>query len=136
MCLNNFQRSRSLRYLDSRAVTKPVEPFGFPLRILQGLQGSSEARTWLLPLMRHNVKHAPLHYWKRHMLPLAGRLGGQGARLLEQQGQQARVLGLKCRALEAQLWLLLPAFCTQARDVASGYRWLHTSVLPSGGWVW
>lgn len=44
-----------------------------PLNLDKGLDGTGEARTWMLPLLKEHVREASLEYWGRSMLPLARR---------------------------------------------------------------
>lgn len=46
---------------------------------LQGINGSGEARTWLLPLVRQHTCGASLAYWGSHLLPAARACGGLAA---------------------------------------------------------
>lgn len=46
---------------------------------LQGINGSGEARTWLLPLVRQHTRGARLDYWGNKMLPMARVCGGLAA---------------------------------------------------------
>lgn len=48
-----------------------------PLNLAEGLAGTGEARTWLLPLLRIHVRGARLGYWGRVLLPMARELGSR-----------------------------------------------------------
>jgi ribosomal RNA-processing protein 12 len=50
-----------------------------PLNLAEGLAGTVEARTWLLPLLRIHVRGARLGYWGKVLLPLARDLGARAA---------------------------------------------------------
>ena len=50
-----------------------------PLNLAEGLAGTGEARTWLLPLLRMHVRGARLGYWGKVLLPLARELGARAA---------------------------------------------------------
>ena len=65
----------------------------------QGLDGSGEARTWLLPLVRANVSGARLAFWASELLPLA-RLCGQRAAAAAESGPRRALEATQCRALE------------------------------------
>ena len=41
----------------------------------QGVNGSGEARTWLLPLVRQHTRGAALAYWTANLLPAARACG-------------------------------------------------------------
>ena len=63
--------------------------------VVQGINGSGEARTWLLPLVRQHTRGAQLGYWGSKLLPAARACGGLAA-AAEQAGpghqHQARVV--------------------------------------------
>ncbi|EFJ51860.1 hypothetical protein VOLCADRAFT_87463 [Volvox carteri f. nagariensis] len=92
-----------------------------PLQILEGLTGTAEPRTWLLPLLRRHVRQARLGYWFKELLPLAQSLGGRAAALSAAGGAPAAALALKCRTLELQIWHCLPAFISWATDLPDVY---------------
>lgn len=50
-----------------------------PLNLAEGLAGTAEARTWLLPLLRMHVRGARLGYWGKVLLPMARELGSRAA---------------------------------------------------------
>jgi ribosomal RNA-processing protein 12 len=90
-----------------------------PLNLREGLDGSGEARTWLLPMIRRHVRGARLDYWHRSLMPLAKQLGARAA-AAGKAGQ--RTLAATCHALELQLWATLPAFCSWPADGAAAFR--------------
>lgn len=45
----------------------------------QGINGSGEARTWLLPLVWQHTRGAQLRYWGSNLLPAARACGGLAA---------------------------------------------------------
>ncbi|GIL64267.1 hypothetical protein Vafri_18268 [Volvox africanus] len=92
-----------------------------PLQIKEGLAGTAEPRTWLLPLLRRHVGHAPLGFWFKEMLPLAQDLGARAAAFSAAGGTAAATLALKCRTLELQIWHCLPAFISWATDLPDVY---------------
>ena len=82
----------------------------------QELEGTAQARTWLLLLLRHHARHCQLLYWCTALLPLARRMGALAAA----GGNSMRAL--QCRALEAQLWACLPAFASYPVDLPEAFR--------------
>lgn len=62
-----------------------------PLDLQQGLAGSGEARTWLLPALRRHVCGSQLRYWADHLMPLAKEMG-QSAAGASQRGNKVRRL--------------------------------------------
>ena len=48
-----------------------------PLNLSEGLAGTGEARTWLLPLLRMHVHSGRLSYWGKVLLPLAREMGNR-----------------------------------------------------------
>ncbi|PRW60392.1 ARM repeat superfamily [Chlorella sorokiniana] len=91
-----------------------------PLNLAEGLAGTGEARTWLLPLLRMHVRGARLGYWGKVLLPLARELGARAAAAASNpaRAREAQV----CGALEAQLWATLPSFCSWAQDTAEAFK--------------
>ena len=91
---------------------------------LQGQAGSEgpQARTWLLPLLRHHVNGAPLGFWGTSLLPMARALGNRGAEAAAAHSNTARLVALQARALETQIWNTLPAFCNWPTDTAQAFR--------------
>lgn len=81
----------------------------------QGLEGTGEARTWLLPMLRQHVTAASLGFWGTTLLPLARDMGSRAATASSLQA-------LQCRALEAQLWAAFPAFCSWPLDLHEAFR--------------
>jgi ribosomal RNA-processing protein 12 len=106
---------RALRAIGPEAVLETL-----PLALEEGLAGSDEARTWLLPLLRMHVRGARLEYWAAYMLPLAQRMGARAAHASRDaaRNREAQI----CGALEAQIWATLPSFCSWAEDVAECFR--------------
>ena len=47
----------------------------------QALEGSGEARTWLLPILRAHVRSARLALWGAELLPVARAMGSHAAHL-------------------------------------------------------
>jgi len=85
-----------------------------PLRLKEGLDGTAEARTWMLPLLRRHVRYVRLAFWGGALMPLAKALGGRAALAGDRPGERA--LAQACLTLERQLWAALPSFCSWPRD--------------------
>lgn len=85
-----------------------------PLHLEEGLAGTAEARTWLLPMLRMHVRGARIAYWQEAMLPLARTMGNRAtaAQRDPARHREAQV----CSTLEAQIWATLPSFCSFAED--------------------
>lgn len=94
-----------------------------PLQLLEGVAGTSEARTWLLPALRKHVSGTQLAYWAQHLLPLAKQMAALTARA-STAGQKGKAAA--CHALELQLWGCLQAFASWPTDAAAVY----TSMAP------
>lgn len=90
----------------------------FPLNLKEGLEGTAEPRTWLLPLMRKHVRGTHISYWTQQLLPLAKLLGSRAAAATA-AGQ--KLMALNCHTLELQIWHTLTAFCTWPRDGVESY---------------
>lgn len=87
-----------------------------PVNLVEGLEGSEEPRTWMLPLLKLHVQGARLSYWGHTLLPLARSLGSRASKA----GRDAQV----CTALEAQIWETLPSFCRWAEDAGNAFRYV------------
>ena len=90
---------------------------------LQAKDGE-DSHLWLLPLLRQHVCNKSLGFWGDAMLPVARSLIERAAAL--SGAQQAEVVQL--RALEMQIWNLLPSFCIWPKDVGAAFR----CIFPSG----
>ena len=77
---------------------------------MQALEGTGEARTWLIPLLGQHVQQAHL----------ARALGSRAA--LAQQSPARQLEAQQCRALELQLWNTLQSFCSWALDTSTAFR--------------
>jgi ribosomal RNA-processing protein 12 len=104
----------ALRTLGPEAVLQVL-----PLQLEQGLEGTDEARTWLLPLLRTHIRNTTVEYWQKALLPLARRLGTRAAAAGKNPArqQEAQV----CLTLEAQIWATLPSFCSWAEDIGKAF---------------
>ncbi|KAL4855011.1 RRP12-like protein [Chlorella vulgaris] len=104
----------------TRALGPETVLAALPLNLSQGLAGSGEARTWLLPLLRLHVRGTRLGYWGKVLLPQARELGARAAAAASNpaQAREAQV----CSALEMQLWATLPSFCSWALDTSVAFK--------------
>lgn len=84
-----------------------------PLQLQQGLAGTAEARTWLLPALRRHVSAAPLAFWQGELLPVARQMGAAAA-AASSGGRKG--MAAACHALELQLWGCLSAFASWPTD--------------------
>ncbi|GAB4822579.1 hypothetical protein N2152v2_009625 [Parachlorella kessleri] len=91
-----------------------------PLNLIEGLEGTAEARTWLLPLLRLHVRGAHLGYWHQHLMPLARTLANR-AGVAARDPARKREASI-CLALEGQVWATLPSFASWALDTAEAFR--------------
>jgi len=90
-----------------------------PLHLEEGLEGTEEARTWLLPLLRTHIRNTNVEYWHKALLPLARSMGTRAAAVGKNPArqQEAKV----CLTLEAQIWATLPSFCSWAKDIGNAF---------------
>jgi ribosomal RNA-processing protein 12 len=100
----------ALRSLGPEAVLQVL-----PLNIREGVEGRGEARAWLLPLLRAHVRGGELAYWGAELLPLARWLGARAAAAGRDPARRREAA--VCSTLEAQVWALLPSFCSWALDL-------------------
>ncbi|GBF99810.1 hypothetical protein Rsub_12563 [Raphidocelis subcapitata] len=103
----------ALRWLGPESVLAAL-----PLQLKEGIDGTAEPRTWLLPMLRRHVRGARLGYWTGALLPLARALGSRSAAAAAAGDQ---LLALHCHTMEAQIWAALPAFCSWPADAAAAY---------------
>lgn len=91
-----------------------------PLRIEEGLAGSDESRTWMIPLLKIHVRESHIEYWLDELMPLAKKMGLRAAGALPDPSRQREAQ--TCTALESQIWSTLPSFCSWATDVGDNWR--------------
>ncbi len=103
----------ALRWLGPESVLAAL-----PLQLKEGIDGTAEPRTWLLPMMRRYVRGARLGYWSAALLPLAKALGGRSAAAATAGD---KLVALHCHTLEAQIWAALPSFCSWPADAPVAY---------------
>jgi len=103
----------ALRWLGPESVLAAL-----PLQLKEGIDGTAEPRTWLLPMLRRYVRGARMGYWTGALLPLARALGGRSATAA---AAGDKLVALHCHTLEAQIWAALPAFCSWPADAAATY---------------
>lgn len=89
-----------------------------PLQLIEGLTGTAEARTWLLPALRKHVSGSQLAYWAQSLLPMAKQMAGLAA-TASTAGQKSKAAA--CHALELQLWGCLQSFASWPTDAALVY---------------
>ncbi|KAK4876177.1 hypothetical protein RN001_012599 [Aquatica leii] len=76
-------------------------------------------RSWLLPVLKENIKSATLDYWIKTILPLATFCHQHSVQLASRnEGINAHVYEL----LHIQLWSLLPSFCNKAADIKESFK--------------
>lgn len=100
-----------------------------PLNLAEGLAGSGEARTWLLPLLRMHVRGARLGYWGKVLLPLAREMGSRAAAAARCAGAGCcALLATAMRASAPGMWGwrpgsrgLSPQSCPAATDAANDF---------------
>ncbi|KAM4637106.1 RRP12-like protein [Discoglossus pictus] len=76
-------------------------------------------RSWLVPVIRDNVKNTELDFFTRYFLPLAASIKNRAGELT----QAGRNLEAKVyETLQWQIWTMLPGFCTKPTDVAASFK--------------
>lgn len=86
----------------------------------------SNARLWLLPILRQNIVGAQLKFMAEKVLPLTYRLQ-EKAKKLSAEGKP--VTAKKAEACVQSLWALFPAFCNFPSDTAESF---HLIAKPVG----
>ncbi|KAM6916699.1 RRP12-like protein [Xenentodon cancila] len=76
-------------------------------------------RSWLIPVIRDNVKNTQLGFFTSYFLPLAATLKERA----EELGQAGKKLEAKVyQTLQLQLWTMLPGFCTCPVDLVTSFK--------------
>ncbi|KAF7995254.1 hypothetical protein HCN44_004726 [Aphidius gifuensis] len=76
-------------------------------------------RSWLLPVLKQNIRESTLDYFKNTMLPLAIMCQNVSKELLaKQDGIGSHSYGL----LYYQIWSLLPSFCNDPTDIKINFK--------------
>ena len=85
--------------------------------------GETNARAWLLPLLRDSVHNTQLAHFKLEFVPLLGHFNARREQALSAptQTEAVKVEGRVYQTLLAQVWELLPAYCQFATDVAAQF---------------
>lgn len=112
-----------------RALGPEAVLYVLPLQLVEGLEGTDEARTWLLPLLRTHIRNTNVDYWHKALLPLARAMGSRAAAAGKNSArqQEAQV----CLTLEAQIWATLPSFCSWAEDIGNAFPSLSKAIAPA-----
>ncbi|NP_001075884.1 RRP12-like protein [Xenopus tropicalis] len=108
------------------AVGAAVESMGpevvlkaIPLQIDGTEESCDFPRSWLVPVIRDNVKNTELGFFTKYFLPLAAKLKNRAADL----SQDGRNLEAKIYdTLQWQIWTMLPGFCTKPTDVVDSFK--------------
>lgn len=91
-----------------------------PLQLDKELSGACNfPRSWLLPVLKDNVKDTELKYFFDVMLPLSANLRTKAISLRE----AGKLLESKVYdTLQLQIWDLLPGFCTRPTDLCQSFK--------------
>lgn len=76
-------------------------------------------RSWLLPVLKENIKVSTLDFWVKGVLPLAAFCQKRSAQLAaNNDGIGAHSYEL----LYLQLWNLFPTFCNKPSDIKDNFK--------------
>lgn len=108
-----------------RAVGMAIQKMGprlvlefVPLQLETG-DSSHFPRSWLLPVMKDNIKETELKYFFDVMLPLAANMRTKAMSLKE----EGKLLKSKIYdTLQLQIWALLPGFCSRPTDLCQAFK--------------
>ncbi|XP_074641768.1 RRP12-like protein isoform X2 [Tubulanus polymorphus] len=78
-------------------------------------------RSWLLPVLRNNIRNTELAFFISYFLPLAARIRARST-ALEQGDRNAESKAYK--TIQYQIWLLLGGFCTRPTDIKQSFAGL------------
>lgn len=110
-----------------RAVGMAIQKMGprlvleaVPLQLDKEIGGACNfPRSWLLPVLKDNIKDTELKYFFDVMLPLSANLRSKAMSLKE----SGKLLESKVYdTLQLQIWALLPGFCTQPTDLCQSFK--------------
>ncbi|KRT79475.1 hypothetical protein AMK59_7163, partial [Oryctes borbonicus] len=76
-------------------------------------------RSWLLPVLRENIKQSTLNCWSASIFPLAIYCQKRAAQLDETND---RIGAHSSELLYEQLWNLLPSFCNAPTDIKTSFK--------------
>ncbi|KAG8435420.1 hypothetical protein GDO86_013382 [Hymenochirus boettgeri] len=130
-CLQTLADLRSSAHFSytaelDRAIGAAVESMGpevvlkaIPLQI-DGTEDTCDfPRSWLVPVIRDNVKNTELTFFIKYFLPLAAKLKNRAGELT----QDGRNLEAKIyETLQWQIWTMLPGFCIKPTDVVDSFK--------------
>ncbi|XP_035210355.1 RRP12-like protein, partial [Stegodyphus dumicola] len=90
-----------------------------PMHINRDMDKPDFPRSWLLPLLRDNIKKTELKFFIQYFLPLAGKIRNQALVLM----QEGKVVEKKLyEVICSQVWSLLPGFCTEPTDLKECFK--------------
>lgn len=89
-----------------------------PLQIDPNDKKGEFKRSWLLPVLKDNIKGSTLKIFIEHFLPLATTCKNISDQLKSQK-EQIRAIGYDL--LQTQIWSLLPSFANEPQDIASSF---------------
>ncbi|XP_053548481.1 RRP12-like protein [Bombina bombina] len=76
-------------------------------------------RSWLVPVIRDNVKNTELGFFTRYFLPLASNIKTRAGELANDgRNLEAKIY----ETLQWQIWTMLPGFCTNPTDTAASFK--------------
>ncbi|XP_077992398.1 RRP12-like protein [Glandiceps talaboti] len=90
-----------------------------PLQITGDEDNYDFPRSWLIPVLRDNIRQTELQFFIKYFLPLASKLKTKSLELL-QSGQM--VESKTYDILQSQVWSLLPGFCTSPTDLVQSFK--------------
>jgi len=75
--------------------------------------------SWLLPVLRDNIRHTQLAFFSEYFLPLAAKCLARS----QKSGQEGDKIGQKTyEVITYQIWSLLPGFCNCPTDLATSFK--------------
>lgn len=114
----NFAFTNELDYVIGKAV-RTIGPQEVLQHIPLQINGREESldfpRSWLLPVLRENVRNANLSFFKSYFLPIAYECNKRVMELKEDEKIAKKAYEMIVR----QIWSLLPGFCNNPPDLSS-----------------
>jgi len=124
--LAELRDSSGFQYKDQldKAIGMAVKTMG-PKVVLEtiplGITGDSSdnlMQSWLLPVIRDHVQGTQLSFFISYFLPLAEKMD---KKIIELRHANRSVEWKVSEALQAQIWSLLPGFCTRPTDITESF---------------
>ncbi|KAK6185603.1 hypothetical protein SNE40_007802 [Patella caerulea] len=104
----------AIKSMGPRLVLKNI-----PLNITGEDDDTNFPRSWLLPILSHNIQHTELAFFSSYFLPLSAKFRQT---CVDLRAEKRFALATAYEALQKQIWGLLQGFCTHPSDLSSSFK--------------